>query len=177
MDCRPPGSCRPPGYSRQEYWESCHTVLQGIFLARGSNPLLFYLLHWQAGSLPLVPPGKPWGCESHSVMSNSSQSHGYTVHGILQARILEWVAFAFSRGSSQPRDQTSVSCIAGRFFTIWTTRETHKGRKPGGIYWEAFFFFFLLSIPFHPSYLISPLLKSIVLWTYYVHKIILSAER
>ena len=40
----------------------------------------------------------------------------YTVHGILQSRILEWVAFPFSRGSSQPRDRTQVSCIAGRFF-------------------------------------------------------------
>ena len=40
----------------------------------------------------------------------------YTVHGILQARILEWVAFLFSRGSSQPRDQTQVSHIAGGFF-------------------------------------------------------------
>ena len=39
----------------------------------------------------------------------------YTVHGILQARILQWVAFPFSRGSSQPRDQTQVSCIACRF--------------------------------------------------------------
>ena len=41
----------------------------------------------------------------------------YTVHGILQARILKWVAFPFSRGSSQPRDRTQVSHIAGRFFT------------------------------------------------------------
>ena len=41
----------------------------------------------------------------------------YTVHGILQARILQWGAFPFSRGSSQPRDQTGVSCIAGGFFT------------------------------------------------------------
>ena len=41
----------------------------------------------------------------------------YTIHGILQARILTWVAFPFSRGSSQPRDQTQVSCIAGRFLT------------------------------------------------------------
>ena len=41
----------------------------------------------------------------------------YRVHGILQARILEWVAFLFSRGSSQPRDQTQVSHIAGGFFT------------------------------------------------------------
>ena len=41
----------------------------------------------------------------------------YTVHGILQARILEWVAFPYSRASSQPRDQTQVSHIEGRFFT------------------------------------------------------------
>jgi len=41
----------------------------------------------------------------------------YTVHGILQARILEWVAFPFSRGSSRPRDQTQVCWIAGGFFT------------------------------------------------------------
>ena len=47
----------------------------------------------------------------------------YTVHGILLARILEWVTVPFSRGSSQPRDQTQVSCIAGRFFTSWATRE------------------------------------------------------
>ena len=48
---------------------------------------------------------------------------GSSVHGILQARTLEWVATPFSRGSSQPRDQTQVSCIAGGFFTIWATRE------------------------------------------------------
>ena len=40
----------------------------------------------------------------------------YTVHGILQARILEWVAISFSGGSSQPRDRTQISCIAGGFF-------------------------------------------------------------
>ena len=47
----------------------------------------------------------------------------YTFHGILQAKILEWIAFPFSRGSSQPRDQTQVSRIAGRFITSWTTRK------------------------------------------------------
>ena len=41
----------------------------------------------------------------------------YTIHGILQARILQWVGFPFSRGSSQPRDQTQVSRTAGGFFT------------------------------------------------------------
>ena len=46
-----------------------------------------------------------------------------SVHRNLQARILEWVAFPFSRGSSQPRDQTHISHIAGRFFTVWGTRK------------------------------------------------------
>ena len=41
-----------------------------------------------------------------------------SIHGILQARVLEWIAISFSRGSSQPRNRTGVSCIAGRFFTI-----------------------------------------------------------
>ena len=41
----------------------------------------------------------------------------YIVYGILQSRILEWVAFPYSRGSSQPRDRTQGSCIAGGFFT------------------------------------------------------------
>ena len=47
----------------------------------------------------------------------------YTVHGILQDRILEWVAIPFSRVSSQPRDRTQVSLIAGGLFTILATRE------------------------------------------------------
>ena len=54
----------------------------------------------------------------------------YTVHGILQARILEWVAAPFSRGSSQPGDRTQVSRIAGRFFTSWATRD-------GQEYWSG----------------------------------------
>ena len=53
---------------------------------------------------------------------------GSSVHGILQARILEWVADPFSRGSSQPRDWTQVSHIEGGFFTIWATRGAHNLR-------------------------------------------------
>ena len=102
----------------------CHALLQGIFQTQGSNPHFLCFLHWQVGSLPPAPPGKPkvlaaqlcptlcwtlWSCPASSV------------HGILQARILEWVAIPFSRGSSQLRDQTQVSCIAGRFFIIWAT--------------------------------------------------------
>ena len=48
---------------------------------------------------------------------------GSSVHGILQARILEWVTISFSRGSSRPRDQTQVSRIGGRRFNLWATRE------------------------------------------------------
>ena len=51
---------------------------------------------------------------------------GYCVHGILQARILEWVTMPFSRGSSWPRDRTQATCIAGRFFTIWAIRKAHR---------------------------------------------------
>ena len=54
---------------------------------------------------------------------------GPSAHGILQARILEWIAISFSRGSSQPRDQTLVpyvSCMTGRFFTIGTLWETPR---------------------------------------------------
>ena len=56
----------------------------------------------------------------------------YIVHGILQARILEWVAFPFSRGSSQPRNQTQVSWIAGTFFTSWATREAFASLERKG---------------------------------------------
>ena len=52
-------------------------------------------------------------------------SPGSPVHGISQARILEWVAMPSSRGSSQPRGRTQVSPIAGSFFTIWATREAY----------------------------------------------------
>ena len=55
-----------------------------------------------------------------------------TVHGILQVRILEWVAFPFSRGSSQLRDRIQVSHIAGWSFTSWATKETQNVSKAGG---------------------------------------------
>ena len=67
-------------------------------------------------------------CFSHQVVSYSCNlmdcsPNASSVHGILQARILEWVAISFSRVSSWPRKWTRVSCIAGRSFTDWATRE------------------------------------------------------
>ena len=65
---------------------------------------------WVSQSCPTL-------CDTVDCSPSSSSSHR-----ILQARICEWVAIYFSRGSAQPRDQIWVSCIAGRFFTIWATR-------------------------------------------------------
>ena len=66
---------------------------------------------------------------------------GFSVHGILQVRILEWVAISFSRGSFWPRDQTQGFCIAGRFFTIWAACEPPKYLQLKTIFW----------FPLHPS--------------------------
>ena len=56
----------------------------------------------------------------------------YTVHGIFQARTLKWVGFPFSRGSSQPRNWSQVSCIAGGFFTSWATLCNPMNCSPPG---------------------------------------------
>ena len=87
----------------------------------------------------------------------------YPVHGILQARILEWVVFPFSRGSSQPRSQTQVSCIAGRFFTVYMRHEilqnytneegqswSKLGSKKKTLFWvlsPAFSEYFFITFP------------------------------
>ena len=73
-------------------------------------------------------------CISHSVMSDCGRLDcsppGSSVHGILQARILEWVTISYSRGSFRHRDWTQVFCTAGRFFTDWATREVLTKHSP-----------------------------------------------
>ena len=66
-----------------------------------------------------------WNCQLLTCVWFFVTPPGSTVHGIIQARVLEWVAIHFSRGASWPRDRTRVSCIAGRFFNV---RATNKGR-------------------------------------------------
>ena len=88
-------------------------------------------VHWD-------PPGKNTLVGYHPLLQGTFQTQGLNL-GLLHCswilyhlshqgspRILEWVAYAFSRGTSQPRNWTAVACIAGRFFTSWATRETHK---------------------------------------------------
>ena len=143
---------------------ACCALLQRILPTQGSNRSLLHLLHWQAGSLPLVPPGTPifiyWKWEwkslscvgllgAHGVFNpwnSPGQNTGVGSISLLQGifptrgsspglphckqilyqlshkgspRILEWVVYPFSRGSSWPRNRTRISCIAGGFFTNW----------------------------------------------------------
>ena len=90
-----------------------------IFLASNSIEVITSILGiWLRGKVKAkVVQLCPTLCEPHRL-----------VHGILQARILEWVAFLFSRGSSQPRDQTQVSHIADGFFTSWATGKSKSTR-------------------------------------------------
>ena len=69
--------------------------------------------------------------ESCSVVSDSCDPMDHRARGIPQARILEWVAFPFSRGSRQPMGWAQVSRIAGGFFTSWATREAQVSEKEG----------------------------------------------
>ena len=94
MNCNLPGSSVHGGSSGKNTRVGCHTLLQGIFPTQGSNP---HLPHCRYILYCLSYQGSP--------------------------RILEWIAYPFSRGTSQPRSQTGVPCIAGGFLTSWATRE------------------------------------------------------
>jgi len=94
MDCHLPGSSVHGDSPGKNIGVACHALLQGIFPAQDSN---LGLLHCRWILYHLSHQGS--------------------------ARILEWVACPFSRGSSWPRNWTGISCISGGFFTSWATRE------------------------------------------------------
>ena len=102
-------------------WENCSDLLP-IFI-------LDCLLSCRVSSLYILDINLLWKCSgSPSVVSTLCDPMACIplssyICGILQARIVEWVAIPFSKGSSWPRDQTQVSLIAARFFTFWAIRE------------------------------------------------------
>ena len=107
------------GFSRQEYWRGLpHSPPDlpnaGINTASLASPAL-------AGGVFTTSATWKWKSFSRVRLFVTPCS---IVHVILQARILEWVAVPFFRRSLQPRDRMQVSCIAGRFFTIWATRDS-----------------------------------------------------
>ena len=124
----------PWGFSRQEYWSGLPCLPPGDLPTSGIEPRSPTL---HADSLPSEPPGKPknTGVGSLPLLqgifptqeSNPGLLRGrrilYHLSHQVSPRILEWVAYPFSRGTFWPRNRTSVSCIADRFFTSWATRE------------------------------------------------------
>ena len=115
MDCSLPGSSVHGDSPDKNTGMACHALLQGIFPTQGSNPGLPY-------------------CRWILYHLNHQGSPGK----------LKWVAYPFSRGPSWPSNWTSVSCIAGGFFTSWTTREGHALEEwipnlaDHQIHWESF---------------------------------------
>ena len=140
MDCNSPGSFVYGDSPGKNTGVGCHAFFKGIFLTQGSNPFLlspalaggFFTtsttwrnlwksLAWGKG-LEYIPDGE---CEGEATQSCPTLCDpvdcslpGSSIQGILQARILEWVAISFSRGSSRPRDRTQVSRIGGRCFNL-----------------------------------------------------------
>ena len=125
--------CQAPpskGFCRQEYWSGLLFPSPGSSSPREWSQVPCMPAH----SVLCEPPGKllkvlvAQSCLALCDPVDCS-SPGSSVHGILQERILEWVAIPFSRGSSPPRDRTRVSCIPGRCFNLWAssiTKATHN---------------------------------------------------
>ena len=113
MDCSLPGSCVPGIFQARVLELGCHCLLRYICIHYAlihTLNICIYIKHlfWFGLVAKLCPTlVDPMDCSLP----------GSSVHGILQARTLEWVAISFSRGSFQPRNQTQVFCIAGRLFT------------------------------------------------------------
>ena len=116
------------------FWGWFHKHLIGykvyfiVFSSQNSAHLWTYLFGWVLFPLPFVLFLKNWKVKVTQSCLTLCDPMDYSlpsssIHGILQARVLEWVAISFSRGSSWPGDWTQVSCTAGRFFTNWVTRE------------------------------------------------------
>jgi len=114
------------------FWTSSSQIRVIAFILPSKTPhlntrgLLLLSLKWNS----VKPPSRGFGrsvlvAQSCLTLCDPMECSppGSSVHGILQARILEWVAIPFSRKSSWPRDWTWVSCIAGRFFTVLATKE------------------------------------------------------
>ena len=107
---------------RYYHWLSWHVVIVK-FLSHIEHFVTPWTAAGQTSSPSLAPESELKVTQSCSILCDPMD---YTVHEILQARILEWVAFSFSRGSSQPRNWTQVFLSAGEFFTRWVTREAQE---------------------------------------------------
>ena len=115
-------------------WTDFYKMLLSVTLNAKYLHLGHALSTWKHLSLKKVKSEIAQSCPTLCKPMDSSPP-GSSVHGIFQARILEWVAISFSRRSFQPRDWTRVSCIVGRHFTIWATREILKKGEVNWLWW------------------------------------------
>ena len=118
----------PTNNAEEAEVEQFYEDLQDLLELTPKKDVLFVIGDWNAKVGSQETPGKWKWKWNRSVVSNSLRPvdcspPSSSIHGILQARILELVAMSFSRGSSRPRDRTQVSHIAGRRFNLCTTRE------------------------------------------------------
>ena len=111
------------GFSRQEYWSELLFPSPGDLFHPGIKSRSLVL---QAYAAILSYEGIPWSCWKVKVKVVQLRRTLCDPFAFLQARILEWIAISFSRGSSRSRNGTRVSCIAGRFFTDWAITESHS---------------------------------------------------
>ena len=122
-------------FSRQNTRVGCHSLLRGSSWSRNWTHVsciagLFFTTELQGKPLQHCVSKVTQSCPTLCDIMDCSLPCS-SVHGIFQARVLEWVAISFSRGSSQPRDQTWVSCIVVRCFTTWATRGVIVGNNVG----------------------------------------------
>ena len=131
IDCSPQAPLSME-FSRQEYWNGLPFPTPGVLPNPGIRPVSLVSPALAGRFLSLAPPGKSFSRKVKVLVAQLNPTlcdpmdyspPGFSVPGIFQARILEWVAIPFSRGPSCPRDQTQVSCIAGGFFTVRAPRE------------------------------------------------------
>ena len=144
-----PTDCSPPGSSVHGIFQA--RILEGVAMpsSRGSswprNQTCVscigrqILYHYATREAPYLLSEVEWSEIAQSCPTLCDPMDyslpGSSVHGIFQVRVLEWGAISFSRGSSQPRDQTRVSRIVGRCFTVWAIREAHRNEKTSSLLW------------------------------------------
>ena len=132
----------PWDFPRKNTGMGCHSPLRGIFLTHVSNPPHLCLLHYRQ---ILYPQNHLW-VKITQLYLTLCDPMDYTVHGLLQARIVAWVTCLFSRGSSQLRDWTQVSCIVGGFFTSWAIKEALFMPQLPEKLWQRAFGAFILGV-------------------------------
>ena len=121
MDCSPQAPLSM-GFSRQGDWVGCHALLQGIFPTQGWNPCLSSLLHWQVGSLPPAPPGKPWSSPEQEIkwQQETEVKLLTLISNPLQSQIGQNMTITKLRFTFKKRKRKIRAWLKHQFFMTWS---------------------------------------------------------